>query len=157
MILLSHPTGNEFVREAVRALNEAGLLSEFWTSVSWNQHHFLNRIVPRSVSRELGRRTFSHVRPDQLHCYPWIELGRLAARQLNLSSLLRHEEGKFSVDGTYRALDSRVAARLPFASQIRGVYAYEDGALASFHRGEEVGSENSLRTPASDIGKVTGS
>ncbi len=70
MILLSHPTGNEFVREAVRALNEAGLLSEFWTSVSWNQDHFLNRIVPRSVSRELGRRTFSHVRAGPIALLP---------------------------------------------------------------------------------------
>ncbi len=147
MILLSHPTGNEFVREALRALNEVALLSEFWTSVSWEQHHFLNHILPRSVSKELGRRSFLHVRPEQLHCYPWIELGRFAARYLNLSSLVRDEEGKFSVDAAYRALDSKVAARLPFTPDIRGVYAYEDGAVATFRRARQLGLKTLYELP----------
>lgn len=147
MILLSHPTGNEFVREAVRALNEAGLLSEFWTSLSWDQESLINRIVPRSVSRELGRRTFPHVRREQLHCYPWIELGRLAARQLHLSSLQRHEVGKFSVDAAYRTLDSKVAARLPRTTHVQGVYAYEDGALASFSRARKLGIRTLYELP----------
>jgi starch synthase len=139
MILLSHPTGNANVREAVRALNEAGLLSEFWTSVYWNQQHLVNRLLPRSVSRELGRRAFPHVGRDQLRCHPWIELGRLVARQLNLSSLLCHESGMFSVDAVYRSLDSRVVARLHSAPHIRGIYAYEDGALASFRAAKQMG------------------
>ena len=140
MILFSHPTGNENVREAARALNESGLLYEFWTSVSWNEGHPLNHILPRSVSRELGRRSFSHIGPQQVRCYPWLELGRLAARQLKLSHPVRHEYGRFSLDAVYRSLDLRVSARVKTGSpSIQGVYAYEDGALAIFreatHRG----------------------
>jgi len=147
MILLSHPTGNEFVREATRALNEVKLLSEFWTSVCWDEQSWLNRALPRSVSRELQRRAFSHVGRDQLHCHPWIEVGRLAARQLNLSSLLRHEVGRFSVDAAYRSLDSRVAARLYETPHIRGIYAYEDGALASFRVARQLGIKTIYELP----------
>jgi len=139
MILFSHPTGNANVREAVRGLNEAGLLSEFWTSVCWNQQHLVNHLLPRSLSRELGRRAFPHVGRNQLHCYPWVELGRLASRQLNMSSLLRHEVGRFSVDAVYRSLDLRVAAKLHSARHIRGLYAYEDGALDSFRAAKQLG------------------
>ncbi len=139
MILLSHPTGSEFVREASRALKDAGLLSEFWTSVCWNEQHLLNRMLPRSVSRELGRRAFSHIGRDQLRCHPWVELGRLTAQKLNISSLLRHEAGRFSVDSVYRSLDLRVAERLNEAPNIRGLYAYEDGALASFRAARRLG------------------
>ena len=148
MILLTHPTGNEFVREAIRALlDEAGLLSEFWTSVCWNQQHLLNRLLPHSVSRELGRRAFSHIGRDQMHCHPWVEVGRLAAQKLNLSRLLRHEVGRFSVDAVYRSLDSRVAGRLYDAPNIRGVYAYEDGALASFRVARQLGIKTIYELP----------
>ena len=148
MILLSHPTGNQCVREATRALlDDTGLLSEVWTSVCWNDHHLLNRVLPRSVSRELGRRSFSHLRRDQLRCHPWVEVGRLAAQKLNLPHLLRHEVGRFSIDAVYRSLDSRVAGRLYDAPNIRGVYAYEDAALVSFRAARELGIKTIYELP----------
>jgi starch synthase len=147
MILFSHPTGNANVREAARALNEAGLLSEFWTTVSWNQEQLLNRVLPRSVRRELERRTFPHIDRNQLHCHPWVELGRLTARQLNLSSLLRHEVGRCSVDAVYRGLDLRVAARMHETPNIRGLYAYEDGALASFRAARQLSIKTIYELP----------
>jgi starch synthase len=147
MILLSHPTGNANVREAARAMNEAGLLSEFWTSVSWNQERLLNRVLPRSMTRELERRAFPHLGRRQLHHHPWVEFGRLAARQLNLASLLRHEGGRLSVDAVYRSLDSRVADRLCDAPHFRGVYAYEDGALVSFRAARQLGIKTIYELP----------
>jgi len=147
MILFSHPTGNANVREAARALNEAGLLSEFWTSVCWNREHWLNRVLPSSLTGELERRSFSHIGRERIRCYPWIELGRLAARQLELSSLVRHEVGMFSVDAVYRSLDSKVAGRLYRTPDIRGVYAYEDGALASFQAAQQLGMRTIYELP----------
>lgn len=147
MILLSHPTGNPNVRQALRALNDGGLLSQFWTSICWDQGHLLNRVLPESVCRELKRRTFSHVSRDQLRCYPWIEMGRLAARRLDLSSLLRHEVGRFSVDAVYRDLDSRIAAGMQEVPNLRGIYAYEDGALASFRKARQLGLRTIYELP----------
>jgi alpha-maltose-1-phosphate synthase len=147
MILFSHPTGNANVRETAHALNEAGLLAEFWTSVCWPPEHWLDRLLPRWLARELARRAFPQVRRDQLHCYPWIELGRLAMRELNLSRVLRHEVKRFSIDAVYRSLDSRVAAKLNHAPGIQGVYAYEDGALASFRTAKQLGLKTIYELP----------
>ena len=53
MILVSHPTGNEFVRQTLRAFDEAGLLAEFWTAINWNEDAPLNSILPAAI-RDAG-------------------------------------------------------------------------------------------------------
>jgi alpha-maltose-1-phosphate synthase len=147
MLILSHPIGNANVRQAVRALNDAGLLSEFWTSLSWRPEHPLAKVLPSSVSRELSRRTFTHVHQDQVHCYPWLEAGRLVASRFRLAGLTRHEVGWFSVDAVYRGLDTTVASRLQHAKNIDAVYAYEDGALASFRAARKLGLRTIYELP----------
>jgi starch synthase len=147
MLILSHPVGNANVRQAVRALNDVGLLSEFWTSVSWPPDHPFDKLLPRSVSRELNRRTFTHVRRDQVHCYPWLEAGRLLASRFGLPGLTRHEVGRFSVDAVYRGLDATVASRLQHVKNIDAVYAYEDGALASFRAAKKLGLRTIYELP----------
>lgn len=147
MLIFSHPTGNANVREAARALNDAGLLSEFWTSICWNESSGLNRVLPRSVTREFGRRAFPSIGREQLHSYPWVELGRLAARQFNLTRLTHRESDRFSIDAVYRSLDSRVAKRLYDAPNLRGLYAYEDGALAGFRVARQLGIKTIYELP----------
>ncbi|MGH9536902.1 MAG: glycosyltransferase family 4 protein [Terriglobales bacterium] len=147
MLILSHPIGNANVRQAVRALNDVGLLREFWTSLAWHPEYLLARILPRSLSRELRRRTFSHVHPDQVHCYPWLEAGRIVANRFRLQGLTRHEVGLFSVDAVYRGLDAAVASRLQRAKNVDAIYAYEDGALASFRVARKLGLKTIYELP----------
>jgi alpha-maltose-1-phosphate synthase len=147
MLILSHPIGNANVRQAVRALNDIGLLSEFWTSLSWRPEHPLARILPHSVRRQLSRRTFTHVHQDKVHCYPWLEAGRLLSGRLRLAGLTRHEVGWFSVDAVYRGLDAAVASRLQHAKNIEAIYAYEDGALASFRVARKLGLRTIYELP----------
>ena len=147
MLILSHPIGNANVREAVRALNDVGLLAEFWTSLAWHPEHPLAKMFPRSLSRELRRRTFSHVHRDQVHCYPWLEAGRLVASRFHLAGLTRHEVGLFSVDAVYRGVDAAVASRLQRAQNVDAVYAYEDGALASFRAARKLGLKTIYELP----------
>lgn len=132
MILLVHPTGNANVRQAAQALNEAGLLTEFWTSVYWNSNRVLNRMLPKPVSRLLNRRTFSRIPRNRVRCHPWPEAARLLAGHFGLSNLTRHEVGTFSVDAIYRSLDRRVARELHRKPDVFAVHAYEDGACDSF-------------------------
>ena len=146
-MILSHPTGNPNVREAIAALTDAGLLSEFWTSIYWRQDAALNRLLPHSLCRELNRRTFPCVSRRQVYCYPWRELARLTARQLRLSRFIRHETGTFCVDAVYRALDARVASRLREQPGIDAVYAYEDGAWASFQTAQQLGIKTIYELP----------
>ena len=147
MLILSHPIGNANVRQAVRALNEVGLLAEFWTSLAWHPEHPLAKMLPRSLSRELRRRTFTHVHRDKVHCYPWLEAGRLLANRFHLAGLTRHEVGLFSVDAVYRGLDAAVASRLQHAKNVDAVYAYEDGALASFRAARKLGFKTIYELP----------
>jgi glycosyltransferase involved in cell wall biosynthesis len=147
MVILSHPTGNANLRETVRAFNDAGLLSELWTSVYWRPDHPLNAILPRSLCRQLNRRIFPHIDRRQIRCNPWRESGRLLADRAKFSRLVRHETGWFSIDAVYRSLDRKVAARLRRTPAAHAVYAYEDGAKESFRVARELGLQAIYELP----------
>ena len=83
MILLSHSTGNEFVRAALDAFDRAGMLGEFWTTLSWNSESPINRVLPTRLRGVLQRRTF----PDSIRLHtrnvPMREMIRLFAGERN--------------------------------------------------------------------------
>jgi glycosyltransferase involved in cell wall biosynthesis len=130
MILLSHPTGNEFVRQAVTAFDQAGMLGEFWTTLNWNPNGRLNRLLPQSLRERLRRRSFPESVRARTRTVPLRETIRLLAGVVGFSS--RHELGAFSIDRVSRELDGRVASRLRKVGGYHLVYAYEDAALQGF-------------------------
>ena len=134
MILLSHPTANQNVRQTALALAEAELLQEFWTCVNWKQDSLLDRSLGVSgrLRNELRRRSFPPEVAPFIRNVPWRELGRLAAGQLGWNRLTKHEDGPLSVDAVYLSLDRRVARRITNHSSLSGIYAYDGGALESF-------------------------
>ena len=132
MILLSHPTGNENVRQAALAFREAELLREFWTCVSWNSDAAVNRVLPRVLRQQLARRSFHPSLRPVTRTVPAREMGRLVATALGLSMFSEHETGPFSIDAVFSDLDRKVAARLRQLPDCNLVYAYEDGALETF-------------------------
>ncbi len=152
MILLSHPIGNEFVREALVAFDQAGLLAEFWTAISWNPKSPVSRALPKSLRDLLSRRSFPESVRSRTHTLPVREAIRLFAGAAGFSS--SHETGAFSIDAVFRELDRKVAGRLKkidppslnaspartygAAGDVRGVYAYEDGALESFRAARDL-------------------
>jgi glycosyltransferase involved in cell wall biosynthesis len=126
MILLSHPTGNENVRQAALAFREADLLGEFWTCLSWDPDRAMNRVLPKRVRKQLARRSFpSSIRP-LIHTVPSREVGRLLF-------------GLPGIDVVLQDLDRRVAARLEQIENCDLVYAYEDGALDTFRAAKNQG------------------
>jgi alpha-maltose-1-phosphate synthase len=149
MILFSHPIGNENVREALVAFDGAGILSEFWTTISWNPKSTVNRMLPASLRELFSRRSFPESVRSRTHTAPIREALRLFAAGAGFSS--RHETGSLSIDAIFRELDEKVAQRLRkidppssrkardygAASNVRAVYAYEDGALQSFRAAGE--------------------
>jgi glycosyltransferase involved in cell wall biosynthesis len=104
-------------------------------------------VLPRSLRLELGRRSFPQVDAASLHLYPWFEAGRLFASRLGLSSLVRRGDGPLCVDAVYRAMDAKVAARLHKATDIRAIYAYEDGALNTFRAAQQMGIRRIYELP----------
>jgi alpha-maltose-1-phosphate synthase len=132
MILLSHPTGNENVRQAALAFRQAELLREFWTCVSWNPDITANHLLPRSLRQQLARRSFHPSLRPVTRTVPTREMGRLLVSALGLSLFSEHETGPLSIDAVFSNLDRKVATRLRELPDCNLVYAYEDGALETF-------------------------
>ena len=134
MIILSHPTANQNVRQTALALAEAKLLKEFWTGAHWKEGGLLDRClaVSRRLQMELRRRSFPPEVEPFVRTSPAREWGRLVFGQLGLGFLSTPETGPLSTDAVYRSLDRRVARRLAGVSDARAIYAYDDGALESF-------------------------
>jgi hypothetical protein len=107
MILLSHPTGNEFVRAALAAFDRAGMLGEFWTTVSWDSKSPIDRVLPPRLREILRRRSFAETIRSRTRTVPVREMIRLFAGTIGITS--RHETGSFSVDAVLRELDQKVA------------------------------------------------
>jgi alpha-maltose-1-phosphate synthase len=137
-VLLSHPTGNQNLRNALRSLAENDMLAEFWTTIAWNSESPWNGLVPANLRTQFARRGYADVPRDRIRCVPWREMVRLNARHLKLENLLCSGERPFSVIGMYRQFDSRVARRLP-KIDIDAVYAYEGGALETFREAQRLG------------------
>jgi alpha-maltose-1-phosphate synthase len=134
VIILSHPTANQNVRQAALAFATAGLLQEFWTCVHWQQGGLLDQllaITPR-VRNELRRRSFCDEIEPFIRTHALREMGRQLAAQLGLNSFTCEGNGVFSIDAVYLSLDRRVSRRIANSRTARAVYAYDGGALASF-------------------------
>jgi starch synthase len=128
-VVLSHPTGNAFVREAASALAEAGLLEEFHTTLAF---------FGSGWKGELRRRVYSDALKGFTKSHPWREAVRLLAVRLGLNPLTCHERGWASVDAVYRSLDRKVASALE-PQKTSAVYCYEDGSLETFRSAERFG------------------
>ncbi len=126
MILLSHATGNENVRQAALALHEANLLGEFWTCLNWNPDALINNFLPTSLRDQLARRSL----PESVRPF---------ARTVPNREIVRLFSGIFSIDNVLLDLDRKVAARLRSGRKFSAVYAYEDGAAESFRTAKDCG------------------
>ena len=141
-VLIHHPTGNANVRATVNGLLRADMLFGFRTTIATFPGSVLDRLSSFPPLVELSRRHYDAACGAKTRMWPWRELGRLAASRAGIGALLKHETGVFSVDSVYHSLDRHVAASLVHPSaqqQVTAVYAYEDGAAASFKAAKSLG------------------
>jgi alpha-maltose-1-phosphate synthase len=124
-VLLVHPTGNAFVREAAQALERAGMLAGFHTTIAWRPGGILKKALPAGLRAEFARRSYPGIPPRLTYTHPWREWVRLAATRRHWSRLVRHETGRFSFDAVSRALENAVAARMRSGLDLTGIYAYD--------------------------------
>jgi glycosyltransferase involved in cell wall biosynthesis len=136
-MILSHPTGNTFVRALLAGLLERQALAEFYTTISVNPRSRALALLPRSFRKELLRRTYDL--PEQsIRSFPWREVARMVAAKLGIAALSKHEFGWASVDAVYQSLDAHVASQLSRPG-ISAVYCYEDAALQTFRAAKQLG------------------
>jgi glycosyltransferase involved in cell wall biosynthesis len=125
MIVLSHPTVNQYVSALAKALFEDERLKTFHTTLAF------------------GRRAIELPRKKMRH-YPVRETVRLVCERLHLQTPIRHETGWASVDAVARSLDQSVARTLEIGD---AVYCYEDCALETFRRAKQVGLRRYYELP----------
>ncbi|MBV9007918.1 MAG: glycosyltransferase family 4 protein [Verrucomicrobia bacterium] len=139
MILMSHPVGNENVRQAALGFAEAGLLDQFWTTINWDPDSPLDRVLPDKIRRTLRRRTYPPTVRKRTRALPFRETARLLLGAMNVGSFSQHETGWLSIDAISRELDRHIAEELSSKDANTCVYAYEDCALESFRAAERRG------------------
>jgi alpha-maltose-1-phosphate synthase len=138
MLLLSHPTGNTFFRATARALYSSNLLQELASSICWNSDSFYAKFIPYSLRIQLDRRSFGDIPLPLQHSHPSRELLRLFTSQFSLPLLHAHEQGALSIDMVYRRFDQYISSRLYKLNNLKGVYAYEDCASATFEAAKKL-------------------
>ncbi len=142
MLLITHPTGNANVRALLVALEQAGELDSFQTTVAAQASDWYVRRIPQTFRKELLRRTYD-IPNYKISTRPFRELVRLVASKPNINFLLTaHETGWASIDSVYRDLDRYVAKQLPSNlknHQLSAVYCYEDAAFHTFKAAKQLG------------------
>jgi glycosyltransferase involved in cell wall biosynthesis len=138
MVLLTHPFGNANVRGVLEALNLAGLLERFVTTLGWSIESY-----PYLSDHIRGKLRRNYALPaEKIDIHPFRESIRLVAAALSLGRLTRHETGWASIDKVWQSLDREAARRLrkgAYGQQVRVVYAYEDCAEHLFLAARDLG------------------
>jgi len=146
--LLAFPSNNQNVRADALALERAGMLSLFCTTIAWRRSRSLFGFLPLGVRRELERRVFDAIDPARISTFPARELVRLIASRLGLASLTRHGVGWASFDGVSRGFDRHVARLIRRGStNASAVYAYEYAAKRTFEAAAERGMRRFYELP----------
>jgi glycosyltransferase involved in cell wall biosynthesis len=140
MVVLSHPTGNSFVREAAIGFHEKQLLREFNTCIGACGDNFFQLLASFPFLKEINRRAYACELAPYLRLHPWREFGRLVAEKMGINFLTKNESGFFSVDAVYQSFDKSVAKNL-MTKHFLAVYCYEDGALETFRAAKKKGAK----------------
>ena len=136
MIILSHPTGNENVRQAAVAFAKANLLEQLFTTINWNPASAFDRILPSGIRESFRRRSFPQMVRCRTRSLPVREAARLFFGAIHLPLWSEHERGFLSIDAIAAVLDRTVAAEIRDSDNCKLVYAYEDCAVATFAAAE---------------------
>lgn len=141
MILFSHPTLNANAKALINGLFKNKILYKLYTCVAIFEGQVLYKLGGNPKLKDLKRRSLDKDWQTFTLSNSFFEFGRLLASKLHLDYLVRHEKGFFSVDRVYQKHDKWVANDLLKAKKngVTGVYAYEDGALASFTKAKQLG------------------
>ena len=138
--VVSHPTGNTFVRALLHQLNDQNQLEKFFTTIGAGEG--ANSLIS-TFSGEKRKYTI----PDKKISRQWMQE---VARFLSKGN---QEKKRRKVDLSYQALDHKVSRLLSnYSSQI--LHAYEDGCSVSFARAKQLGMQCSYELPIAHWAKV---
>jgi glycosyltransferase involved in cell wall biosynthesis len=132
-LVVSHPTGNTFVRALLSRLKNQNQLEKFFTTIGVGKG-----ANPCIASFCRGKRKYAI--PDKMISRQWMpEFTRLLSKGDQAKKRRR-------VDHSYQALDKKVSCKLAsLTSQV--LHSYEDGCSSSFARAKQLGMQCSYELP----------
>jgi glycosyltransferase involved in cell wall biosynthesis len=130
-LLISHPNGNENVRQLLKCLYEFNILGCYATSIATFPDNIYGRLSNIKLFADFNRRRYFNELQNLTKTYPSKELGRLLSSKLAIKYLVQHETGIFSIDKVCHFIDFK-ASLLLRQNDFKAVYAYEDAALDTF-------------------------
>jgi glycosyltransferase involved in cell wall biosynthesis len=129
--LVSHPTGNTFVRALLNQLNNQNQLEKFFTTIGAGANSWVATLCKEKRQYAI---------PDKFISRQWLQE---VARFLSKGDQAKKRR---KADHSYHALDIKVSHKLStLNSQI--LHAYEDGCSSSFARAKELGIQCSYELP----------
>ena len=138
--VVSHPTGNTFVRALLNQLNTQNQLEKFFTTIGAGEG--ANSLIS-AFSGEKRQYPIA----DKLISRQWVQ------EAIRLLSKGNQEKKRRRVDLSYQTLDNKVSRELSnHSSQVS--HAYEDGCSASFARAKQLGMQCSYELPIAHWGTV---
>jgi hypothetical protein len=147
-VLISHPTGNQNVRNALASLaereNAGGILDDRCLGCAVS-------LEPAAAVGNADAARAAHVcgGAQRAHQVRSMEGDGSSGRQADvLNSLLTSGERPFSIIGVYRHFDGKVARRVP-SLHPDVVYAYEGGARETFREARRLGIKTIYELPSS--------
>jgi len=132
LFVVSHPTGNTFVRALLEELQKKQQLEKFHTTIGFGLG--INPLLKPFIKR----RGYS-INDERLTRQWFPELFRLISKGT-------HEKKRKKVDTSYLSLDKKVSKELK-KYKAKVLHAYEDGASYSFKKAKELGIECSYELP----------
>lgn len=146
MILVSHPHAVSNANETAAALDRHGLLARYVTGIAAVEGTARGRVLERlSVRKPVVRnRLLRGIAPERLRSLGMVEVLARGATP----TLARASGGRIVAGEALFALHDAAVAALPWPRALRGVYAYEDGAEATFGRAEKEGLARLWDLPA---------
>lgn len=141
MILFSHPTLNANAKALINGLFKNKILYKLYACIAVFPGQLLYKLGDNPKLKDLKRRNLDKTWQPYTRSKSFFEFGRLLASKLHLEYLVKHEKGFFCIDMVYQRHDKWVANNLVKAKKegIIGIYAYEDGALATFTKAKQLG------------------
>ena len=131
--IVSHPTGNTFVRALLNQLNNQNYLEKFFTTIGSGKG--ASRLIASFIA---GKREYAI--PDKIVSRQWMpEFMRLLSKG-------DQAKKRQSADQSYLTLDRKVAQELSTLNS-QTLHAYEDVCSNSFARAKELGMQCSYELP----------
>ncbi len=147
-ILLLHPSVAPFIQQTGRALNDAGWLTQFLTTLvddptaRWQQlSKALAHRLGYDLPRQLSRRRLIELNPAQVTPLPWGELLRILASRLDRSGRLGDWVWEQSETGFDRWASHHLAGTT-------AVYGYEHACLSTFQAAQAQNLQRIYEVPS---------